>query len=1548
MSVLGRLLVGSQQRVDLADFLSIQSYVASDFKELVRSFVGSRPVILKGFEVIDAPNSIGTNSISIRVADSVLYDPTAAAGSFFSGLPEGNALSQPLVLGQELRPGAVNYIYLTLSTVGAAQDTRAFWDVDLNGGEGGEFNQTINTEAVLIVQAGVSTAGFPQGTIPVAKVNYSTSITEITDCRNLMYRLGTGGTSPDPNARFQFPPLPSAPYARSEPPSTINSAALPSPFFGGDKNIETLKDWMDAVMTKLVELSGTTYWYESTGDLSLVNVFDDALASSLKSKGKWQHSETTIGQVTWTEDIQYRKINDPRDIIIRAGTKTLLNEQIMWVQMVRNQKINPLDTPVTFITGAAYVNGAAGSFSSLAKGDWIKQKGDDEYLYARVVGFYNALNGSGSETTASAALSVKLEDVYGGVGGLTNAVYTKGVYENSDVQITDRDDFTAYNAGGNLYWLASRSDTIQKVGGIVVEDRTSTTIDSADGKSAKITFAAAHNLVEGDRVVVSNGTAFDGTYIVEIVSSTEVTIQTTATGSTSSATVGWAVVTSAARPANNSSSFIVESANHGFATGQKVVIAGVTPTVPDINGSYLVNVRNLTQFQIPYGGGALSPTLSAATVTCAKVILKTELGAVEVVQGETIDINEPDTKNLLSFIGMGSLAETNPVYVVPEATNNMLDGYSNYNSVSTDSLTTRVSRLTAMMADRVQDRGLRILGRMTFRNEGSGSDQIVTLSGDTLVVMKPGSASQSITAAGTYTLVANTAVVVDIDRNGSAAVVPSVVGFDANFLLQENRIVLFYRMSGTEIYSWDGSKILNSTSWTSNEYETSQNRNVTVFEAVGTRYDGTDLYFLDSVGYVYIKIPGSTNDNRIDVSNFTSGITVADDYSVWVRINRRALKTFTNLQTSATYQDSDAAGALYVTTSASVPTDQDVVVLYSVQGGMMIRHHMADLARQTVYEEYYVVSGNHSSPYTIQLPLDSRNGSVQAYYITGSGQLEVYLNGQKLEIGNDYDEVGSINTAQASVDFIRDDGLVDGDVIAFRLAAKGGLYTIDLGTTTTLQQAYDMGANITIDDGTPVTINASAGYKALQLNGDLGVTGVIDPLGLEFTLTASNPLNPANNGLWVDTSGHLIHERPSFSPSSIDITESITNPASFLVGGDGIDILVDTISVDLSAVPGLEFDTGKLQAKVDPAGSVVVGVDGLAVQLEATDPTLEINGSNELGVKLDPAGAIVTDASGILVQLEATDPTLEINGSNELGVKLDATGSIVTDTDGIKVQLEATNPTLQIDGSNQLGAKLDAAGAIVTGTNGLSVAVDGVTLQIQGNQLVVSGVPNLLSQFTNNTGSAIAAGSVVAAGAVAGEIVLASASDLANSAKIVGIAYAIINDGDPGLVLTSGIVTIPGSSFTPGQPVYLSPSVAGGLTTSKPNTYGQAIMIIGVATGTDEMTFKPSLVGVASNVYLESDTLAADYTATQTVTLPVDSRAGSAIRYYTVGDAMLTVWLNGQKLKAGLDYNEVGSAGTQSNQIDLLATIDDPYVTGDVLEYRIERDQAMVIALAGL
>ena len=1608
MAVLGRLLIGSQQRIDLADFLSIQSYVSSDFRELIRSFVGSNALVLKGFEIINAPQSIGTTSVSISVADSVLYDPTATAGSFFSGLPEGNALSQPIVLGQELRPGATNYVYLTLSTTGAGQDTRAFWDVDLNGGAGGEFNQTINTEGVLIVEAGVSTAGFPQGTIPIARIGFSSSaITDITDCRNLMYRLGSGGTSPDPNNRFQFPSLPSLAYARSEPPSTINSAALPNPFQGGDKNIQTLKEWMDVVMTKLVELSGTTYWYESTGDLSLVKVYDDALGSSLKSKGKWTHDETVVGQVAWSEDITYSKMNDPRDIIVRAGSKTLTNNQVMWIKMVRNQKINALDTAVTFINGASYVNGAAGSFQYLNKGDWIKQKGDSEYHYARVVDFYITPNGSGTLTnTPSDAVSVKLEGAYTGSAGVSSAVYTKGDYKSGDVRVNSRDSLDIYSAGGDMYWLATRLDTIQNVGGISVQAFNSVSISQADGTNATVTFGSAHGLVNGDRIVISNASLFNGTYPVEVADATSVSIQTSATGSTSSADASWAVVNSTYRNAAGSS-FEIESDRHGFASGQKVTIAGVAPTTPyNINGDYLVNVRNVSVFQIPYSGGAFSPTVANATATCAKVILKTNLGSVEVVQGETININEPDTQNLMGFIGMGSLAETKPVYVVPDATNNMVYGYTNFNSDSQDSLTTRVSRLTAMMADRVQDRDIIVSGRATFRNTTSGANQILTISGDNLTIAKPGSASQTVTWSSPYSLAANTALVVDINRNSSSSISPSVVPFDSTYLLKENRFVLLYRNSGTEVYSWNSTKILNSSSWTSNDSETGQNRNVIVNEQVSVNYDGTKLNFNSTIGYVTILVPGTSTYNRIDVSNFTSGIVIGNDQSAWVRINRWVNKTFTNRQTSATYQDSDIAGSVYITSTSSVPTDQDVIVLYSIQSGVLVRHHAYPVTRRSIYEEYVTIVGNQSSPIAVPLPVDSRNGGVQAYYISGSGQLEVALNGQIMKIGEDYIESAPAGSAQSSITFIRDDGLVDGDIIRLRLATEGGFYTIDVGTTTTLQQAYNQGQVITTINGSPVTVAAGAGYKALQVNGDLGVTGVIDPTGLALTPQAANPLG-SDHGIWVDLSGNLNQARPGNIPSNVNITQSITNPSSFLTAGDGVSISTATISASLDTNSGLEFNAGKtrvklpaagplaldatgvilntdstsievsasiLGVKADPAGAVVKGASGIGVNLEATNPTLQIN-TNQLGVKLDAAGAVVAGASGVGVQLETTDPGLKIASNkldvkldaaravtsgasgvginlnvtnpglaitaNALDVKLDGARAITSGASGVGVNLETVNPTLQV-ATNQLGVKLDAAGAIVTGANGLGVAVDGTSIQIQSNQLVVAGVPNLLAVFTNNTGTLIPVGAVVAADTVTNQIALATASTLPNALKTIGVAYQNITDGTTGQVQIAGVATVATSSLTVGQAAYLSTVSAGVATGVRPTTYGTPVFSLGTAVANNKIVLQPKTVGVNASVYQESDTQVSTVSSGATLTLPVDSRASNAIRYYTVGAGFLTVYLNGQKLLLGDDYLEVGTAGTDSNQITIQQDLD----TGDVLEYRIDASQALFKALS--
>jgi len=129
-------------------------------------------------------------------------------------------------------------------------------------------------------------------------------------------------------------------------------------------------------------------------------------------------------------------------------------------------------------------------------------------------------------------------------------------------------------------------------------------------------------------------------------------------------------------------------------------------------------------------------------------------------------------------------------------------------------------------------------------------------------------------------------------------------------------------------------------------------------------------------------------------------------------------------------------------------------------------------------------------------------------------------------------------------------------------------------------------------------------------------------------------------------------------------------------GGNGIAISGSReITVDLSATSGLEFDTGKLQVKdyygitVDANGVSVDGyagitVDANGVSVDAGDGLIANAGGDldvelsatsglefstgQLQVKVDPAGAIDRLAAGLHVRTD--DTTIQINGSNELEV----------------------------------------------------------------------------------------------------------------------------------------------------------------------------------------------------------------------------------------------------------------------------------------------------------
>ena len=107
MAVLGRLLFGSSERLDLPDLLSIDSFSSADFKFLLRSFVGSTtPYILKGFDVIQPQAAVDSlDTISIQVANSVVYHPSSTAGTSSSQVlrddePDGEDLQAPFSCGR--------------------------------------------------------------------------------------------------------------------------------------------------------------------------------------------------------------------------------------------------------------------------------------------------------------------------------------------------------------------------------------------------------------------------------------------------------------------------------------------------------------------------------------------------------------------------------------------------------------------------------------------------------------------------------------------------------------------------------------------------------------------------------------------------------------------------------------------------------------------------------------------------------------------------------------------------------------------------------------------------------------------------------------------------------------------------------------------------------------------------------------------------------------------------------------------------------------------------------------------------------------------------------------------------------------------------------------------------------------------------------------------------------------------------------------------------------------------------------------------------------
>jgi hypothetical protein len=227
--------------------------------------------------------------------------------------------------------------------------------------------------------------------------------------------------------------------------------------------------------------------------------------------------------------------------------------------------------------------------------------------------------------------------------------------------------------------------------------------------------------------------------------------------------------------------------------------------------------------------------------------------------------------------------------------------------------------------------------------------------------------------------------------------------------------------------------------------------------------------------------------------------------------------------------------------------------------------------------------------------------------------------------------------------------------------------------------------------------------------------------------------------------------------------------------------------------------------------------------------------SGILRLKLATAGALefkTGTPKELAVKLEASNPTLQIDGSNQLGAKLDANGAVVTGAGGLKVNVEATNPALAITG-NELDVKYQTAKGLNSDGSGLLVKVDGTTITFDGSgNLQASGAAEAerVENTMNTATDTVAVADPVYAN---GDETIGKADTTDTKARVLGIIRSGSGAAPQAVqVVTCGRCNGVLSGATPNTPYYLADG--GGISTSLP-TAGKRVIMVGYAIGDTDL-----------------------------------------------------------------------------------------------------------------
>jgi hypothetical protein len=452
----------NQVRVSVPDIRGIESAIRSDFDELLGGLItgAGKPFVVRGFE-IEMAGSIGSSANSLQVIverSSLLHSTSATAGTFFVvpvGTPAQTLSStiNPKVVGS-FTPGSLNYVGIEYSRQvdNSTSIQRYFWSPATRS----EFVKTAPQAELLDYRLVISTSPFTANpnVLPLAVVETdgANNVLSVEDRRPLLFRLGTAGAgSPDPTYEYSWN---NHSEGRSENPSSSSSSSV-SPFRGGDKQIFSMKEMFDSLMTEIKLIKGTPFWYSESAGGSIYRLKTDLGNTIISSKGAASHDQNTAGKINWSLDINMIVVGSRLIYKILANPTSsnivLDDNEVCYITLIRDVSIIP---NLIFTQGSDSVSsvGNVPWTTGLQAGDYIKDASgaEDKYYQISVVNSLSAVT-----------LAEVYQEISTGIGGI-KAQYALGVYQavatpstNRHLKVADRNDVEIKQ---DNFWLFVRQD----------------------------------------------------------------------------------------------------------------------------------------------------------------------------------------------------------------------------------------------------------------------------------------------------------------------------------------------------------------------------------------------------------------------------------------------------------------------------------------------------------------------------------------------------------------------------------------------------------------------------------------------------------------------------------------------------------------------------------------------------------------------------------------------------------------------------------------------------------------------------------------------------------------------------------------------------------------------------------------------------------------------------------------------------------------------------------------------------------------------------------